>query len=207
MTIIFVIQVTSAAPSSQSFEELAFNPLDKINQKIKEYYQKFLCARDVIEKAVDQTEFQRDFEEFKEIVDTVMVDWKMCADTKTKKDYFKCKFEVLKALPEYFADFFETLNKRNAKLAEKIREKVTKKCFEAEETFEFEDTFAPSVAEQFQCIADVLGQVSKDNGMEETWSRTQPILQRHIDNMKGCANAGKKIMVILYVYIKHHIII
>lgn len=83
-------------------------------------------------------------------------------------------------------------------LAHEIREEVVAECFESSELFELAaETFAPSFAEQFQCIADVLGEVSKANGLEEIWSRTQPQLQLHIDNMKGCANAGNKFLIIL----------
>lgn len=84
-------------------------------------------------------------------------------------------------------------------MAKEIRDQVTTECFETPDLFE--ETFAPSFAEQFQCIADVLGEVSKANGMEEMWSRTQPQLQLHIDNMKQCSSAGNKFMVILYAYI------
>lgn len=150
-----------------------------------------MCARDVIEKAVEKTEFQKDFDEFKGLIESFFDDIKKC---KT----LKCKILVVDALPEYFVNFFEKIDKKNKDLSEMIQQE-TYKCFVSKQVFEFEETFAPSVAEQFQCIADVLGQVSIDNGLEESWSRTQPILQRHIDNMKQCPSYGKKYLVVLYV--------
>lgn len=37
-------------------------------------------------------------------------------------------------------------------------------------------------------IADIVGDVSMDNGLEELWSLSQPQLQLHIDNWKMCKN-------------------
>lgn len=42
--------------------------------------------------------------------------------------------------------------------------------------------------EQAQCIVNVTGDVSKDNGLEELWSLSQPQLQLHIDNWEKFGN-------------------
>lgn len=70
---------------------------------------------------------------------------------------------------------------------------------------EFEDAeefAAESLPDQFQCLVDVVGDISKHNGLEELWSRSQPKLQQHLDSWRGCANVEGKLPQILYVYIK-----
>lgn len=162
--------------------EFAFNPIDKFNQKLHHYYKKFECAFDVIEEAVNQTEFQSNFDESKQIVGSVIEDVKNCED-------LKCELEIVKDLPEYFANYFEIINKENQKLVEKVSDKC----------FVFEDTFETTPIDEIQCIVDVLGEVSKTNGLDEVWSSYQPAFQRHIDKLKNCPNAGSKIMRIMYV--------
>lgn len=68
--------------------------------------------------------------------------------------------------------------------------------FEAEEIEEFA---VGSLPEQFSCIVDVLGDVSKSNNMDELWSKTQPQLKLHIDNWKACENVENKVAKLLYV--------
>lgn len=83
-------------------------------------------------------------------------------------------------------------------MAETVRQQIEAQCLKKPELFELaEDTFAASAAEQFQCSVDYLGEISKANGLEELWSRTQPQLQLHLDSWKGCANAGNKYLVAL----------
>lgn len=82
---------------------------------------------------------------------------------------------------------------------EKLREQMLAQCFEEHSLFADTETRDGSIADQFQCLADVLGDVSKANGMEDMWSKAQPKLQQRLDNWKGCASAENKIMVILYV--------
>lgn len=87
-------------------------------------------------------------------------------------------------------------------LVKEIQEKIAAKCLKKEATFDmFEDadSLATSLPEQFQCLADVLGEVSKRNGLEDLWSITHPNLQEHLDNWKRCGSAGGKLQVIMYV--------
>lgn len=61
------------------------------------------------------------------------------------------------------------------------------------------EVFDQSPADQFQCIADYMGVVSKENGMGELWSHTEPILKRHINDWKSCSQVSNKVLFILYV--------
>lgn len=61
-----------------------------------------------------------------------------------------------------------------------------------------EFTGAP-LPEQFQCLVDVLGDVSTKNGLKELWSKSQPQLQHHIDNWKACKSVENKLQQYLYV--------
>lgn len=63
-----------------------------------------------------------------------------------------------------------------------------------------EEFAADSLPEQFQCLVDVVGDISKKNGLEELWSKSQPQLQQHLDSWRGCANVEGKFPQILYVY-------
>lgn len=92
-------------------EELAYGKLDGIKEKLKEYLAKFQCTRDVIGKAVKDSEFEEDFQEFKKIVDMTMADFKKCSKADSKMDKLKCTINVFKSLPEAFSGFFEQLNK------------------------------------------------------------------------------------------------
>lgn len=71
-----------------------------------------------------------------------------------------------------------------------------------DESEDAEDFAAGSLPEQFQCLVDVVGDISKNNGLEELWSKNQPQLQQHLDSWKGCANVDGKLQQILYVYNK-----
>lgn len=84
---------------------------------------------------------------------------------------------------------------------DKLRKQIFNKCFEERTPFFDEtETRDGSIVDQFQCLVDVLEDVSKANGMEDMWSKAQPQLQSRLDKWRGCANAGNKLMVILYVF-------
>lgn len=84
-----------------------------------------------------------------------------------------------------------------------IKNEVVSECFENSATFfdlEEENDGADvyeSIPEQFECIAEVLGDVSKANGLEDLWSKTEPQLTDRISKWKECPNAGNKFLVIL----------
>lgn len=42
--------------------------------------------------------------------------------------------------------------------------------------------------EKFECVANVTGDVSKENGLEELWSLSQPQFQLHVDNWQKFEN-------------------
>lgn len=50
-----------------------------------------------------------------------------------------------------------------------------------------------NVVEQFQCLVSVLGNVSKDNGLSELWSRSEPVLQYHLNNWRKCSDLNNKL--------------
>lgn len=169
---------------------MARNPLDEIKEKLNEWSKKLLCALDVIQKNVDKTEIQHDFDELKEIADAVWQDMNNCED-------LKCKLGVVKALPIYLGEFFERINRRNRSLAKMIRKQVVEKCMHNEDVFGLEDARFSSLADALQCMVDVLGKVSNENGLQEIWTRNEAIFQHHIDNLRKCPNVGRKILVIL----------
>lgn len=78
----------------------------------------------------------------------------------------------------------------------RIRTEITKKCF-SDEVEQF--TFASSLVELFQCMFDVLAQVSKDNGLEELWRGVESDLQQHLDSWAECANLKDPLTVFSYV--------
>lgn len=82
----------SAAPSTSpnaAFEDLTFNVLDKIKQKVQEVKDKIKCARDVIEKEVADSELKADFEQYKSTVDKLLGDLKNCSSEENKLDVVK----------------------------------------------------------------------------------------------------------------------
>lgn len=59
------------------------------------------------------------------------------------------------------------------------------------------EVFDQSPADQFKCIADYLGEISKANGLTEEWARTEPILKRHIEDWQGCSQAQNKVLKVM----------
>lgn len=55
-----------------------------------------------------------------------------------------------------------------------------------------------SLPDQFQCFVDVIGDVSIKNGLGELWSKSQPLLQLHLDNWQRCKNIENKFLNLLY---------
>lgn len=62
-----------------------------------------------------------------------------------------------------------------------------------------EDTFAPSLPEQFVCIVGAHGEASNANGLGGEWMKFQPKFKQHLDAWKQCGNAGDKLKIVLYV--------
>lgn len=82
----------------------------------------------------------------------------------------------------------------------RIREKIMDKCMKRTSFFEEETTFRTSLVDQFQCLVDVLGKVSKDNDLKGLWTKNKPQFQTHLDSWKKCADEENKLDLILYVY-------
>lgn len=78
-----------------------------------------------------------------------------------------------------------------------IQKKIVNQCLKGHFSEEFDEFAAAPLPEQFQCIVNVLGDVSKANGLEELWSKSQPQFQLHIDNWKRCDNLENKVARIL----------
>lgn len=62
-----------------------------------------------------------------------------------------------------------------------------------------EQTFAPLLPEQFECIVGALGEASTANDMTDQWTKFQPKFKQHLETWKQCGNAGDKIQIVLYV--------
>lgn len=77
----------SAAPSSPAFE--VFNPLDKLNQKIKEILETVKCARDVTEKEIGDSELKGEVEKFKVTIDQLFIELKDCTSNTNVLESFK----------------------------------------------------------------------------------------------------------------------
>lgn len=93
-------------------------------------------------------------------------------------------------------------------LIKQMRTEIAEKCFKRAELEQEDDDelvyisemkVNPSFVEQFQCLVDVLGQVSKAHGLEELWGKTGPVLEHHIKKWGECANVENKYARILYV--------
>lgn len=68
------------------------------------------------------------------------------------------------------------------------------------DVFDEDEEFAGEpLPEQFQCLVDVLGDVSTKNGLNELWSKSQPQLQLHLNSWKACKNVESKFQQYLYV--------
>lgn len=65
---------------------------------------------------------------------------------------------------------------------------------------EEEEVFAPTFAEQFECVMDALGEASVANGMTGEWIKFQPKFKAHIDSWKECSQLSDKLKVFLYVF-------
>lgn len=76
-----------------------------------------------------------------------------------------------------------------------IQKKIVNQCLRSNflEEDVSEEFAAVPLPEQFQCIVNVLGDVSKANGLEELWSKSQPQMQLHIDNWRRCDNLENKV--------------
>lgn len=75
-----------------------------------------------------------------------------------------------------------------------LRKEITAKCLSTDDDSFYAGELAenPSFVEQFQCLVDVLADVSKSNGFEDLWGKTEPELQRHVTNWKDCATLENK---------------
>lgn len=76
----------SAAPSSPNptFEELAFDPIHEINEKIKEYALDLQCIRDVITKEVRKSDIADRWDRMRDEFDRLFREkWTKC----NKKDF------------------------------------------------------------------------------------------------------------------------
>lgn len=62
--------------------------------------------------------------------------------------------------------------------------------YEAEE----EEESNGSYSDQFQCIVNVLGNVSVNNGLEDLWSAHQPNIQGKLYEWKNCAGVNNRFM-------------
>lgn len=90
-------------------------------------------------------------------------------------------------------------------MVKEIKGKIVNECFEEHATFfdleeeEEVEEFQATLPEQFECLVEVLGDVSKANGLEDLWSKTEPQVLDRLNKWKQCPNAGNKFLVILYV--------
>lgn len=73
-----------------------------------------------------------------------------------------------------------------------------KRDFE-ESTEEDEEHTTSPITDQYQCLVDVLGDVSERNGLGRHWSEHQKQIQLHLDNWKACEKLDSKLFKLMYV--------
>lgn len=49
----------------------------------------------------------------------------------------------------------------------------------------------------FQCLVDVVGKVSKENGLSNLWLPSEPVIKNHLAKWLKCPEAGNKKAVLL----------
>ena len=52
------------------------------------------------------------------------------------------------------------------------------------------DIKTSTLPEQYECTFNILGDLSKANGLEAKWAEVQPEVLKHIDAFKKCRTAG-----------------
>ena len=55
------------------------------------------------------------------------------------------------------------------------------------------------LAERYQCILNIFGELSKTYGLTNEFAKIQPVFQKHIDGLKQCGTAGSQDEIQLYV--------
>lgn len=85
-------------------------------------------------------------------------------------------------------------------LRNKVLDEVADKCFKhhVELSYVSEMKANPTFFEQFKCFVDVLGTVSKSQGLEKMWSKTGPVLENNIKQWSECTKVENKFARILY---------
>lgn len=90
----------------------------------------------------------------------------------------------------------------------KIQQKAVAECLNKEEATFFDleiqnevEAYQGSIAEQFECLVDVLEDVSKRNDLDELWARSEPQLRDRLSKWKDCANVDNRILQIMYVFL------
>jgi len=196
--------VVSGAPSTPnvSFEELALSESFDFSGHLSEWGEKLRCIIDILDKElVDGLEDL--WNKTKTDLDQLIDDWLKCSSNGTILDQIVCKTNVISKSVNILTTFINELQKvvGPIKLRE-IQKKIVNKCLkghflEEDASGDFDEIAAAPLPEQFQCIVNVLGDVSKANGLEELWSKSQPQFQLHIDNWRRCDNLENKVARVL----------
>ncbi|XP_031640925.1 uncharacterized protein LOC116352456 [Contarinia nasturtii] len=192
--------VTAANPklSSQEFE--VFSEFD---QRLQDYGAIVRCVSDVVTEAVAGSEFESVWEETRANIKRIItVEWEQCSALGSVVEQIKCKVALVQVGVESILNFSQQLiAAKKWDLVRKIKDNIVSKCLKKRDNFfEFDgqvEQFDTSLAEEFKCLADVLGKVSQLHGLEALWKKSQPQLEHHIGKWKQCSNAGNTLLVVL----------
>ncbi|XP_055306902.1 uncharacterized protein LOC129571162 [Sitodiplosis mosellana] len=199
--------VTAAPQTTQnfSFQEYGLSDIfEGIGKKLREHWANVKCISEVVGKAVQDSEVKSAWDETKTKIDTLAnVEWKKCFEVTDAIERSKCKAVVVEKGVGAITEFLKKLaaEAKRRELVKEIKDKVVAECFKENAVFfdldDQAEEFQASFPEQFECIVDVLGDVSKANGLGELWSKTEPQVRHRIGNWKQCPNAGNKFLVLL----------
>lgn len=79
----------------------------------------------------------------------------------------------------------------------KITQKVQKECLAKKSTTFETEIDGKSLVDQFECVVNVIGKVSKRKGLGDLWSQYEPQFKEVIDTWKQCSGTDDKLQVIL----------
>lgn len=193
----------AGAPSTSnlSFEDLISSNPFNFGDQIRDHWVNVKCIREVLAQETSKEVKALWAQYHDKMVKLHDEEWTKCKGISQIAEQIKCKALVIEKSIETFSEFFTKLVKvADWQKAREIGKKILTKCLnhnDLDESEDAEEFAAGSLPEQFQCLVDVVGEISKNNGLEELWSKSQPQLQQHLDSWRGCANVEGKLPQIL----------
>jgi len=191
--------VVTAAPSTPnlSFEELALANSFGFDDQLRDYWLNIKCVREILEQETSPAVKQLWLEYKGKLAKLHEVEWTKCKGISNIAEQQRCKATVLEHEITMVSEFFKKLVKvADFNKVREIRKMIAEKCLKVN-TFDEDDEpveeLSSNLHEQFQCLLDVLAEVSKSNGLGELWTKRQPELQRALDTWKKCTELENKL--------------